>query len=115
RIPPLTGQLTVRTTQPVWWSDNTRILAEAYARGALAQDRLSPEDLKDARIPDGGTPAWITLNLRAGLTWDRPVSGVERLTLFLTAENLLDAEYKYHGSGVYGPGRGLGLNLSAEF
>ncbi|MBU1070745.1 TonB-dependent receptor plug domain-containing protein [Myxococcota bacterium] len=115
RIPPLSGQLTVRAVQPTWWTGSARILAEAFARGALNQDRLSPEDLKDARIPDGGTPAWYTLNLRAGLTWDRPVSGVERVSVFFTAENLLDFEYKYHGSGVYGPGRGIGVNFSADF
>ena len=115
RIPPLSGQLTVRTIQPAWWSGAARFLVEGFARGALNQDRLSPEDLNDVRIPDGGTPAWFTLNARAGLTWDRPLSGVERLSLFLSAENLLDFEYKYHGSGVYGPGRGVGVNFTAEF
>lgn len=114
RIPPLAGQLTLRFVPRAWFTGG-RFLAEAFARGAWTQDRLSPEDLQDVRIPDGGTPAWFTLNARGGLTWDRPISGVERMTLYLTAENLLDAEYKYHGSGVYGPGRGLGVNLGAEF
>jgi len=114
RIPPLSGQLTLRWLPRAWFTGG-RFLAEAFARGAWTQDRLSPEDLQDVRIPDGGTPAWVTLNLRGGLTWDRPLAGVDRLTLYLTAENLLDAEYKYHGSGVYGPGRGVGVNLGAEF
>ncbi len=114
RIPPLSGQLTLRFLPRAWFTGG-RFLAEAFARGAWKQDRLSPEDLNDVRIPDGGTPAWFTLNARGGLTWDRPLVGVDRLTLYLTVENLLDAEYKYHGSGLYGAGRGLGLNLGAEF
>jgi len=114
RIPPLFGQLSLRT-HARWQSGRIRFTAEGFARGALKQDRLSPEDESDVRIPEGGTPAWWTLNARAGLTVKRPAPGIEGISLFVTAENLLDAEYKIHGSGVYGPGRGVIVNFTADF
>jgi len=61
------------------------------------------------RIPEGGTPAWWTWNLRLGMT------AHEHLRLNLVVENLLDAKYKYHASGVYAPGTSAMLSLEAMF
>ena len=63
-------------------------------------------DVKDSRIPDGGTPGWWTWNLRAG------VKVVRHLRLVFALENILDRKYKYHGSGVWAPG--LNVMLTAE-
>lgn len=104
RIPPLFGQVSLRWDTPAAW--RWRGWAELYLRGARAQDRLSAEDEADARIPAGGTPAWWTVNLRAG-TW--VLDGRARVTLVL--ENLLDKPYKYHGSGVFAPGTNAVLAL----
>lgn len=97
RIPPLFGQLTLRYD---WESPRRRygLFAETFIRGAALQDRLSPEDVRDARIPEGGTPAWWTWSVRAG------VRVPDVLVFRIAVENLLNETYRYHGSGVYGPG-----------
>ena len=70
-------------------------------RWSLKQDRLAITDIKDKRIPIGGTPGFVVFDLRAGYRFKRnfQVAGV--------FENLGDAVYRYHGSSVNGPGRGL--------
>ena len=100
RIPPLFGTARVRLARP--WRD---LFIEAFALFAGAQDRLSPLDVTDPRIPEGGTPGWWTLNLRAGL---RPV---EWLQISVGGSNLTNQPYKVHGSGVHGPGATAWLAL----
>lgn len=106
RIPPLFGRAAARWASP--WAGPLRGFAELYVLAAGKQDRLSPEDEADARIPEGGTPGWTTLNLRAG------VEAAGDLRVTLDARNLLDETYKYHGSGVYGPGASVVLSVTAE-
>jgi outer membrane receptor protein involved in Fe transport len=105
RIPPLFGRVGARWASPD--ADPLRGFVELYVLAAGTQDRLSAEDEKDARIPDGGTPGWTTLNLRAG------VEAGDALRVALDARNLLDETYKYHGSGVYGPGASVVLSVTA--
>jgi outer membrane receptor protein involved in Fe transport len=102
RIPPLFGQVSLRydVSRARW-----RAFVETYVRAAGPQDRLSPEDERDARIPEGGTPGWWTWNVRAGVT------ARERYGLGVSLENLLNEPYKYHGSGVYGAGTSLLVTL----
>lgn len=103
RIPPLFGQLTLRwDTRP---EGNWRGFIETWLRAAAAQTRLSEEDEKDTRIPEGGTPGWWTLNLRTGIT------AHEWVRASISVENLLDKRYKSHGSGVYAPGTNVLLGL----
>lgn len=89
--------------------------SEAVVRGALWQHRLSEIDLGDPRIcPDGpdtcaGSPAWTTVSLRGGYRW-RP-----ELRVTLVAENLLDARYRMHGSGIDGPGRGIAVMVDGAY
>jgi outer membrane receptor protein involved in Fe transport len=70
-------------------------------RWALLQDRLADSDVSDERIPRGGTPGFAVVDLRAGYRWQRNVIAS------VVAENVLDAPYRYHGSSVNGPGRGV--------
>jgi outer membrane receptor protein involved in Fe transport len=77
-----------------WW-------IEGFTRAALAQRRLANVDRSDPRIPDDGTPAWWTLNLRGGVELARA------MTLSLGLENLLNRRYRIHGSGLDAPGRSL--------
>ena len=96
RIPPVFGLLALR-----WDSASYGLLsgfAETSLRFASKQFRLSVEDVADARIPEGGTPGWVTWNVRMGLTVR------ERFIIGIALENLLDARYKYHGSGLHAPG-----------
>ncbi|MBN1945590.1 MAG: TonB-dependent receptor [Bradymonadales bacterium] len=103
RIPPLFGRLVLRydTPRSLDWHG----FVETFVQAADHQDRLSPEDLIDARIPEGGTPGWCTWNLRAGFTY-------HQLRLGLTLENLTNTDYKTHGSGVYGAGTNAVLTVS---
>jgi len=99
KIPPLNGRLGVRWEAPAsgrWF--------EAFAEGAAAQDRLSPSDENDVRIPDGGTPAWVTFNIRGGMRLSKD------LVLYLGGYNLGDVRYRVHGSGLDAPG----LNVVAR-
>lgn len=101
RIPPANGTLELR------WDPRTGVYAGAAARWALLQDRLAPSDLSDARIPKGGTPGFFVVDLIAGYRFRR------ELIVNIVIENLSDAAYRYHGSSVNGPGRGLIVNLEA--
>lgn len=103
RIPPLFGQMTLRYERPM--PGNGLWFAEAFVRAAGKQGRLSPEDMKDVRIPAGGTPGWWTLNLRGGLSLGK------HLRLGMSLENLLNVKYKYHASGIYSPGTNLTLSF----
>ena len=96
RIPPLYGMVKVRYDTPRGW--RWRGFVEAFVRAAGDQQRLSEEDQKDVRIPEGGTPGWWTLNLRAG------AMVFHHLRVNLALENLLNVKYKYHGSGIWSPG-----------
>lgn len=106
RIPPLFGVARVRWDVP--WPGTIGGFVEAYVRAAARQDRLSPLDLKDSRIPKGGTPGWATLNVRGG------VVVAERVHLGLALENLANAKYKHHGSGVWMPGFNAVLSVGLD-
>ena len=100
RIPPLFGTARLRFAPP--WQE---LFFDVYLQAAGKQNRLSLLDEIDARIPDDGTPGWATLNLRAGFRPHR------KLAISIGATNLTDAQYKYHGSGVYAPGASVWLAL----
>jgi len=99
RIPPLMGMVAVKmkTSSSTW--------IELYSRMAAAQRRLSQRDIDDTRITFGGTPSWITLNFRTEATW-------RDVTINVILDNVLDAAYKEHGSGVYSPGRGVTISVA---
>jgi hemoglobin/transferrin/lactoferrin receptor protein len=105
RVNPLSGTLGLR-----WESVEAGFFAEVFGQAADRQDQLSPDDARDTqRIPPGGTPGWATLNLRAGYNWQSKV--------FVTAaiENILDEDYRLHGSGINQPGRDFRLSLEYRF
>lgn len=101
KIPPLFGLLGVRYHHGSW-------NAELYSRFAARQNRLSADDLDDPRIPNSGTPGWHTINLRGRY---HPIAGV---SLSLALENLLDKNYREHGSGINGPGRNLVISVRIQ-
>lgn len=101
RIPPLNGSIEGR------WAHPLGIYLGASLRWATLQDRLAPTDLTDARIPQGGTPGFAVVDLRTGYRIQRA------LTVAIVLENIGDAAYRYHGSSINGPGRGLIFNIEA--
>ncbi len=73
-------------------------------------DKLSTRDEADTdRIPAGGTPGYAILSLRGG--WY--VSDDWRVSI--AAENILDENYRVHGSGLNEPGRNLLVTLLRRF
>jgi outer membrane cobalamin receptor len=107
RIPPLFGNVGLRYEMPqnTFWKG----FVETYVRFARQQTRLSEEDEKDARIPEGGTPGWSTWNIAMGYTaW-------QRVQILLRGENLLNKKYKYHGSGIFGAGTNVILNVKFDY
>ncbi len=97
-IPPLFGLVGLR------WGGEDNFL-DFFTRFAAKQDRLSTDDRDDPRIPVGGTPGWLTWNLRSGVDLGR--FGDLRVGI----ENLLDLNYREHGSGINGPGRNFIVSL----
>lgn len=102
RQPPLRGNLGFRFEKAkqvyslLWsWADR--------------QDRLSPSDIADSRIPETGTPGYGVVHLRGQYQFTK------NLGLQLSVENLFDKLYKQHGSGIYEPGRRLLLGVQARW
>lgn len=94
RLLPISGSLALRWQHPAapFWAEG-RILASAQA------DRLNTSDRADTqRIPTGGTPGYAIASIRAGWT------PMENLELTAALENLLDDDYRNHGSGLNEPG-----------
>ena len=103
RTIPLTAYTALR-----WESESRRFWAEAGARAAAKEDRLTKADKADTqRIPPGGTPGYMVTDLRCGLRLKGGVS------LVAAVENVLDKDYRIHGSGSNEPGRNF--ILSAEY
>jgi outer membrane receptor protein involved in Fe transport len=98
RIPPLMGRVACRWYLRPDWS------VRAETRFAGDQRRLSERDRDDSRIDPRGTPGWAILNLGSRLELDR-------VTLTISLNNVLDEAYNEHGSGIYSPGRNLVLVL----
>jgi hemoglobin/transferrin/lactoferrin receptor protein len=103
RMMPLNGAAGLR-----WNSQPDPFWAEISMRWFAAQHKLSPRDSSDTqRIPPGGTPSWVTLNLYAGLNLG------EHFSLGMALENLTDETYRVHGSGVTAPG--FSAMITTEF
>ncbi len=106
RVPPVNGLAGVRINLP-----EVAGFAQLAVRWAARQDRISARDRKDLRIcPNGpsgcdGTDPYGVLVLRSAA---RVARGV-RLTFAL--ENLTNATYRTHGSGIDGPGLSMVAGL----
>ncbi|MEI8047113.1 MAG: TonB-dependent receptor [Bacteroidota bacterium] len=100
RIPPLFGRLAAEYKYKNWWC-NIEWLA------AAKQERLAQGDKDDNRIPEGGTPGWNIFTINTGYTW-------KFLGFELRLQNLLNKDYRYHGSGVNGYGRSALLTVSVK-
>ena len=105
RLMPLTGQAALR-----WQPAGQSFWLEGVVDAAEKADRLSADDERDTqRIPPGGTPGYAVLTLRGGVTvW-------EALQLTVALENVLDEDYRIHGSGVNEPGRNLVVQADWKF
>jgi len=101
RIPPLNGKLALQFSESEFFS-------EAEFLFAAKQDRLSGGDIDDHRIPNGGTPGWSILNVKAGYSW-------KSISLNAGLKNLFNKAYRIHGSGVDGYGRSFWATILYKF
>lgn len=104
-IPPIYGNFNLKYTANKW-------TAEAFTlfNGWKHTWEYSPtgEDNPDKATIDG-TFAWATLNLRGNYRFTK------RINLQLTAENLLDTNYRTFASGISGAGRNIVTTLRYNF
>ena len=102
---PLTAFLGLRLEPPggcVW--------AQAEWGYAAREDRLSLRDRADtSRIPPDGTPSWSVVSLRGGVRFG------EDVRFGVSLENVLDENYRIHGSGQNEPGLNLVMMWEVVF
>jgi outer membrane receptor protein involved in Fe transport len=98
RVPPLNGRLTGTYRKNKWF-------ATAELHFASQQDRLAQGDKEDNRIPAGGTPGWEVINFYGGYKLKKVHVGIGLL-------NVLNEDYRTHGSGINGAGRSAWISLS---
>jgi iron complex outermembrane receptor protein/hemoglobin/transferrin/lactoferrin receptor protein len=103
RVPPLNG------TAELGWRSRFGAYAAGGVRWARLQNRLAPQDVADNRIPIGGTPGYVVVDLRAGYRYE------PYLRFALVFENLTDAPWRAHGSSINGPGRSVMLETQVGF
>jgi len=97
RIPPLNGRLGLA------WETGVGIRVEPWLDFASEQDRLSPRDQTDPRIDPRGTNGYVIVNVLASWRIN------PKLEMGIRLENLLDEQYREHGSGLDAGGRNFGL------
>ena len=97
RIPPLSGKLALQIDLNTAWS------VESWLGFSGDQDRLSDRDIRDVRINPEGTAGWAILGTKA--TW----MPNDVWTIDLVADNLLDKQYRVHGSGIDATGRNFAI------
>lgn len=105
RIMPITVNLGAR-----WDVPNTDVWVEGLVTHACDADKLAPTDIADtSRIPPGGTPDYTVLSMNSG--W-KICSHAE---ITFGVENLLDEDYRIHGSGLNAPGRNFVFTLKLTY
>jgi hemoglobin/transferrin/lactoferrin receptor protein len=99
RLMPPTAQVGVRAQ-----TDRAKYWVEGLCDAASKADRLSADDQRDTqRIPPGGTPGYAVLGIRVGSQI------TPALAMSLALENIMDTDYRIHGSGCNEPGRNVVL------
>jgi outer membrane receptor protein involved in Fe transport len=99
RVPPLQVRLALEFEQSSTWTFNT------WLTGADRQDRLSARDVRDVRIDPEGTAGWLVLGASATRT------SADGWQLVAGIDNILDTNYRVHGSGLDAPGRNFSLTM----
>jgi hemoglobin/transferrin/lactoferrin receptor protein len=102
RVMPLSGEVGLR------W-ENKKLWVEAVTLMADTADKLASADLTDNRIPPGGTPGYAVFTVRGGCRIN------QHANVSVALENILDKEYRVHGSGVNEAGRNLVVAADVRF
>ena len=99
RIPPLSGFIGIE------YVPESAFGFEAWVAMSGAQDRLSNRDIRDNRIDPEGTPGWASIGFRA--TW----RASDAWMWIATFSNVLDADFRVHGSGIDAVGQNLAIEV----
>lgn len=100
RIPPLNGRLMTTWRTAKW-------MGAAEWQFATKQSRLAQVDKEDNRIPAGGTPGWNIINIYGGYKLDK-------IQFSTGVQNMLNKDYRTHGSGINGVGRSAWITISIK-
>ncbi|MEM9413851.1 MAG: TonB-dependent receptor [Planctomycetota bacterium] len=105
RNPPITVNLGVRYDVPdhPLWVYGTVTVANR-ARFVTSRDARDTQ-----RVPPGGTPSYVLVNIGGGWKFS------ENMELTVTLENITNEDYRVHGSGVNGAGFGAVVGLNWTF
>lgn len=101
RVPPLFGSVSAN------YSVN-KFFVKAEILAADKQSKLAQGDKDDNRIPAGGTPGWSVINFYAGYHFNKHFS------VNTSLQNILNKDYRLHGSGINGAGRSMIVSLKAS-
>jgi hemoglobin/transferrin/lactoferrin receptor protein len=104
-IPPLMGKWSALYEEEKWYAE-CFVLFNGWKR--LEQYNADGEDNPQYATADG-TPAWATINWRAGLQAN------EKIQLQFQLENLLDQNYRTFASGLSAPGRNVSITVRTSF
>jgi hemoglobin/transferrin/lactoferrin receptor protein len=105
RLMPTTTEIGLR-----WDHPRKKVWAEITGTIADSQGDLSTEDAADtSRIPPGGTPWYAVLSLRTGYKI------TDNIDLTFAVENVTNADYRIHGSGLNEPGRNFLFGIEMKF
>jgi hemoglobin/transferrin/lactoferrin receptor protein len=105
RLMPTTTQVGLR-----WDHPDKKVWAEVTGTFAHKQDLLPADDVRDtSRIPPGGTPGYNVLSVRTGYQVTKNVD------VTFAIENVTNADYRIHGSGINEPGRNFIFGLEMRF
>lgn len=105
RLMPPTGTIGLR-----WTHLKRNHWIEILCTIAAKQARLSSRDEQDTqRIPPGGTPGYKVLSIRS--QWELK----KDMHLSIGIENILNEDYRVHGSGQNEPGTNFILGLKIKF
>lgn len=97
RVPPFNGRILLKYSKQFW-----NIFLEYQFAGK--QTRLAQGDKDDNRIPVGGTPGWNVINLYSSIQ-------VKSMQIQIGLGNLLNADYRMHGSGINSIGRNFNCSI----
>lgn len=101
RIPPLNGNASIKYNIKKFY------LMTEFG-WATKQSRLAQGDIEDNRISEGGTPAWQVFNFFAGYQY-------KPLQIRISSQNMLNEDYRTHGSGINGVGRSFIASCQYNF
>jgi len=105
RLMPLTGQVGLR-----WDAPEGRGWVQTVVVFADDADKLSRRDVGDTqRIPPGGTPGYVVWHIRGGWRVN------DQVEITVALENVLDKDYRVHGSGQNEAGRNLIIGTEITF